>query len=1269
MSNNFRIASPANSTFVLFGLGGAGGKSLLSFAKMCALNPTFGREILSRTQFVLIDTDVGDLNKTSTEITAEMARVPGLDRSKFPVEALSIGRGLDKFEAAVSHDEGAHGWGGLPDNAPLLDAVWMRKDSAGANRSFKAPRCAVPPSKGASQCPMISSYLAMRKVKDIDEVLARVRGRIGPTSEGAKVRLSFVTSLAGGTGRGSWWIIASRARKFFNDSNPTGVFLDWTCFRAFSREIGEAQMPRLKVNSLTGFAELAMWLRLGMNETDDPGKAPNFTIPQLGRPQETDPHAAIISTRLLANPNNPTDEGTAGVTGRYPLRRAFVVTGDTDGVSTPPVDSAASILAGLLGLAKTDSYFNNETQWVGTGMTSVATVPLVDLRLGIDRQVQSMVLQRSLLAENEKEPNEDAFSTRLAGLTTIPSVANLLKFQEFAKTYLQSGEGGRSAVQTHSSVIGSAIGAMLGAAPVAAMRESMEEQCPPDEVALVEALWTVDADKSRAALATAMMGWVQGEIETSGGADSDASEVARELVAEDEKIAQWLLDGVTRVCRHGKDDDLFSLAVQCHVLKQGVLSLNEACKSLGDQMKALSAANRASANQSGSNKAPNTPRERIQNEIKQASPRNAIVPIWPFERYSEQEINDTCLFASYEYVRANLSALLGQYQARLDSIRTALGRAHARAESALSRVRRIAETVANEKQKHLGFDDSGRASEYAGASGGACRVLPADQSDRWDWLAREMKALRSMRGMRRFVLPRLLKSKDEFSQRDSVAIAAGTVEKTASRLAVELLNEFGVRPIHEKVVNGVVLKPEEIEKQKLDEFEQGLRRRLDGVALDLGAQESFEANCAFSRSLRSWAAAIGEIASDTISESVYRSVDEDCRHSLGFGLAEAASLAELSNEAKLLYKFVRRLSDDNDDPVLLAPSADGIVRPDSVWAMIPKRLKGGVEAALANDSSEMNRQEQLDFARADISVSEIESEHLIVVTKWSLIENPVFQSIGWSVWQSFNSHVDDELRTKYLGAVDDPHGSSVFEEPNGAVGLGYTAPMFIRRPEFASLLWAPWKSSTAAPKLQRRSFALLYAMLGISDGTKSESTSSQSVEKFLSALSGLAMSTESPSLRWTMPIMGFDPGASILRWSLMRSPFQPIGTGATVDFRAPNDAADRQFNRLFQERGGPVQFARALNSGEFDGFVDAVMTEHEVLMKLAARSPLMDHWNDAVRKHCAVYLRDMIQLRRTRVGESNREHHQIQMAFYDGLEQTLDWLQKQGRGVLDPFVH
>jgi hypothetical protein len=1262
------ISTPLNAAFVLFGMGGMGGRCIARFAEMCSVNPIFGKEMLSRTHFVLIDTDVGDLNKTAARIKTASGRLPGLKAP--PVEKLAIGADIDSFQSVVLRDQRSFGWSGLDENSPLFDAVWTAKDKNGNRGAFTAPRAPGRPSEGASQCPMISSYLAMRSVARFDEKMNQIQSRIQTQSEGANARLVIVTSLAGGTGRGSWWLAATRARlRLPGVREMMGVFLDSSCFEQVLKNETDRAIPlRMHTNSLTGFGELAMWLRLGMFATEhqQAAEAPDFFFPSLDRPTDPSPRLAILDTRLLANPAMVSAEDAAGYAARYPLRRAFVVTGETDGAPLEATDAAAGLLVGLCGLNKTASVFSNKTDWAGSGMTSVASIPLSELKQGFDLRLRAGVIEDTLLASHEASQVESDLLHDLRRVIDIPPALDFETYESFARRFLdRGGRFGGSA--TDSGLLTRAIRRIFEkSAPIQGLSSSLEEQLPPDEIGVSDSLFAASSEATSDAYRSALAEWMQDEVRAFRGTEPEDGDAP---VGGDLRLEDWFFEQALARCRHGDGDRLFSLRALESSLNACVKALSGAKDRAQKMVRELNAAAKAG---SGSQGAGAGRRGEFRGLLEAAAGRNPLWPMWPSVRYSEEETSDLVSRARFEFVRANLAGLLNQHVRRLEILGRDLGRAEARVREANGVLKGIVDEHHDQATPLLGFDSDGRLVSQSGA----CRIVPADETARWGWLADRLAELQPQRKSRCLTLPVLLKDKDELVRKDAFQNAARTVRPIVSQLAFEYISRLGFRPLADDQAGGLVT-AEEREQEELRNFAQGVRNRLGGLSISGGdprAEASFDKAFALERVLRSWASEIATISKEPMGLAIREPADRNCRAIFGFGLDQADKLVRVENRGALVYCLAARIADDNDEPIRALPMGDGKSMQDKVSILVPGDLLEAVRNAADDKSEDEESARSREYQRSVKYIESIGSEHLLFASTWTFIPNDEFRSGGWDVWNAFHKHETiPDLRSNYLTHVEDPEGGSVFNAPEGAVGLGYTCPIFIRRPQFAKELWRPWVQGVALPKQHRKSFAILYAMLGVGEGVDRAGASATAVDRFLEDLAKLRLSEENPDLHWTMPILSYEASgegerANQLRFRLERAPFEAIVSQGNVDFRLPNAARQAAIRKAIGN-GGPVEFVRDLNSGELDGLVEGIHSEHSVLMKLIKRRPQVEELvTDPLRRAIAGYLRDMIEMRKTRVGKSNEQTRQLQMEFYDGLLGLLKNLEQSGRSLLDPYV-
>jgi len=256
---------------IYVGFGGAGGKTLAAFAELAAQDHQLQPKLDRCYFFVLVDTDDRELHKAEARIRAALQ--PHCAQGALVLERLAIGMaGVSFAEEVVFTLRGSGG--------ALKDCWWHDGERPQTVPDMEDT------TKGAGQIPLVSWFLAWRKVQEIENLVERLARAVaardqGASPKGPQVNLTVVCSLAGGTGRGCWSLLALKIREAFKHRNyhmfPIGIFLDASVFDW----LGSDEATRVKVNSLTGISELTMWLR---NDRNRRRKA-RFILPNQRQPE------------------------------------------------------------------------------------------------------------------------------------------------------------------------------------------------------------------------------------------------------------------------------------------------------------------------------------------------------------------------------------------------------------------------------------------------------------------------------------------------------------------------------------------------------------------------------------------------------------------------------------------------------------------------------------------------------------------------------------------------------------------------------------------------------------------------------------------------------------------------------------------------------------------------------------------------------------------------------------------------------------------------
>ncbi len=268
---------------LLVGCGGSGITTLLRFNELLAGNSEWRKNLWENVSYMVIDTEIAKINQFREQVAAQCGR------ARMPVMKLvQITRGYQTLDEIVApHITPRRG---TPEGDLLARHWWMTtpltKDQV--SEPYRA-QYIHPIDVGAGQCGPVS-YLAAWKYlprleHDVDEILSEIETHnIGESNPLANLRVFIVAGLAGGTGRGTWNLIAFKLRQYLQKRHhkvePASVFFDAKCFETVLAGQPD-QLLGTKVNSLTGVSELASWMRIR-----DTGEF-RYHLPNLENPDLT----------------------------------------------------------------------------------------------------------------------------------------------------------------------------------------------------------------------------------------------------------------------------------------------------------------------------------------------------------------------------------------------------------------------------------------------------------------------------------------------------------------------------------------------------------------------------------------------------------------------------------------------------------------------------------------------------------------------------------------------------------------------------------------------------------------------------------------------------------------------------------------------------------------------------------------------------------------------------------------------------------------------
>lgn len=317
MSTDATVAAPESR--LLVGMGGSGIKTLAKFASVLAQHREEAASSELFMAYLLVDTDGGDLRQYERQIRETYSYVHHTPI----VHTVHLSADITDFSAFVAsrmHKAGHHD--------RLKEAWWYRTDRD--NEPFTATTLRASPTKGAGQCPLVSTFLAWHQMPEIERSIERLLDELkGKATKGANVQnwtldVAVIAGLAGGTGRGCWHLVASKVREALRNLNrrpkPVGFFFDATTYQHDVMNGSAAQATKMRVNSITGVSELVGWMRNEFERNDDVPRV-GFRLPSLERPD--DESADFIDAARMTS--NVRGEELSNVTGFAPISDAFLI--------------------------------------------------------------------------------------------------------------------------------------------------------------------------------------------------------------------------------------------------------------------------------------------------------------------------------------------------------------------------------------------------------------------------------------------------------------------------------------------------------------------------------------------------------------------------------------------------------------------------------------------------------------------------------------------------------------------------------------------------------------------------------------------------------------------------------------------------------------------------------------------------------------------------------------------------------------------------------
>lgn len=302
-----------------FGFGGSGITTLMGLNSLLAEDPVWRYRACEDVYYVIADTETDQLERFKRDYQRKFGREAGNNLLSIELSQglITLGPRVHRYfvEPFASNAD--------PDIQAAKDRLYAHWWVTPEGVPFTAPMVRNL-ADGAGQCPPASFFLAwsylhlfQKKLAGFVTTIQRTRASHENTYPLRDMRVLVVAGMAGGTGRGCWAPLAFKLRETLLAEgvqiSPEAYLFDASCFpELFLRS--RDQETQLKVNALTGFSELSVWMR-GVG-TDLGRLAYRYSLPSQQHPGAESQDA--LNTRKSGH-----DELSS------PVDRAFLIFGDS----------------------------------------------------------------------------------------------------------------------------------------------------------------------------------------------------------------------------------------------------------------------------------------------------------------------------------------------------------------------------------------------------------------------------------------------------------------------------------------------------------------------------------------------------------------------------------------------------------------------------------------------------------------------------------------------------------------------------------------------------------------------------------------------------------------------------------------------------------------------------------------------------------------------------------------------------------------------------
>lgn len=305
---------------LLVACGGSGIKTLIRFNEMMSGNAEWRKRLPRDVAYLAVDTEV---NLTQTFEASVAMQMGGVRGDAMPlIKLVQITKELGTIGDIV--DNVFYGREDDPAFARLRPHWWFSPDGKKPFRSMYVRGI----ERGAGQSGPVSYLCTWNKLPKfeavIDDLLDQLKRR-NPDQDDplADMQVYFISGLAGGTGRGTWFPAAFKIRTYLEQKgyriNPSGIFFERGCFPNVGKSDRDMDLG-MKVNSITGLSELSSWMRIHEDQEQYFYNLPDLVNPGIN---EDDPSGPAATDVIQVSPNEKDPFQ------RSPLDSAYLICSDS----------------------------------------------------------------------------------------------------------------------------------------------------------------------------------------------------------------------------------------------------------------------------------------------------------------------------------------------------------------------------------------------------------------------------------------------------------------------------------------------------------------------------------------------------------------------------------------------------------------------------------------------------------------------------------------------------------------------------------------------------------------------------------------------------------------------------------------------------------------------------------------------------------------------------------------------------------------------------